>query len=137
MVGMGTLINVIGILIGGFFGILFGKAMKVRLQDTLMAATGVCILFIGIGGTMENMLTITDDGFSSGGTMMIIGSFAIGSLLGELLDIEMRLEHFGHWLKHKTKSDHDTRFVDAFVNTSLTICIGAMAVVGAIQDGIL
>ena len=137
MVGMGTLINVIGILIGGFFGILFGKAMKVRLQDTLMAATGVCILFIGIGGTMENILTITDDGFSSGGTMMIIGSFAIGSLLGELLDIEMRLEHFGHWLKHKTKSDHDTRFVDAFVNTSLTICIGAMAVVGAIQDGIL
>ena len=81
-------------------------------------------------------MTVTESGLTSGGTMMIIGSFAIGSLIGEILNIEKHLEHFGEWLKEKTKNDRDTKFVDGFVNTSLTVCIGAMAVVGAIQDGI-
>lgn len=82
------------------------------------------------------MMTVTETGLTSGGTMMIIGSFAIGSLIGEIWNIEKHLEHFGEWLKEKTKNDRDTKFVDGFVNTSLTVCIGAMAVVGAIQDGI-
>lgn len=136
MIGLGTLINVAGILCGGFLGMLCGKAMKVRLQDTIMAATGLCVLFLGIGGAIEKMMTVTETGLTSGGTMMIIGSFAIGSLIGELINIEKHMEHFGLWLKAKTKNERDTKFVDGFVNTSLTVCIGAMAVVGSIQDGI-
>lgn len=136
MIGLGTLINIAGILCGGFLGILCGKAMKVRLQETIMAATGLCVIFLGIGGALEKMMTVTETGLTSGGTMMIIGSFAIGSFIGELINIEKHMEHFGEWLKEKTKNDRDTKFVDGFVNTSLTICIGAMAVVGAIQDGI-
>lgn len=136
MIGLGTLINVAGILLGGFLGMLCGKAMKVRLQETIMKATGLCVIFLGIGGAIEKMMTVTETGLTSGGTMMIIGSFAIGSLIGEILNIEKHLEHFGEWLKEKTKNDRDTKFVDGFVNTSLTVCIGAMAVVGAIQDGI-
>lgn len=136
MIGLGTLINVGGILLGGLLGALFGKAINVRIQETLMKATGLCVIFLGIGGTIEKMMTVTESGLTSGGTMMIIGSFAIGSLIGEILNIEKHLEHFGEWLKEKTKNDRDTKFVDGFVNTSLTVCIGAMAVVGAIQDGI-
>lgn len=67
--------------------------------------------------------------------MMVIGSFTLGSLAGEWLNIEYYLEQFGTWLKARTKSE-DSRFVDAFVTASLTVCIGAMAVVGAIRDGI-
>ena len=136
MIGLGTLINVGGILLGGLLGALFGKAINVRIQETIMKATGLCVIFLGIGGAIEKMMTVTESGLTSGGTMMIIGSFAIGSLIGEILNIEKHLEHFGEWLKEKTKNDRDTKFVDGFVNTSLTVCIGAMAVVGAIQDGI-
>ncbi|MCH1981406.1 DUF554 domain-containing protein [Ruminococcus sp. OA3] len=136
MAGLGTLINIAGILAGGFIGLLIGKAMQERYQDTLMTATGVCVLFIGISGALEKMMTVSQGKLTGGGTMMIIGSFAFGSLIGEWLNIESRIKQFGRWLKQKTRSERDTSFVDGFVTTSLTICIGAMAVVGSIQDGI-
>lgn len=136
MIGLGTMINVAGILAGGLGGLLFGKRMGKRYQDTLMSANGLCVLFLGISGCLEEMFTITKDGLSSGGSMMMIGCFAVGALLGEWLDIEGRMERFGEWLKQKTKSESDTSFVDGFVTASLTVCIGAMAVVGSIRDGI-
>ena len=67
---------------------------------------------------------------------MMIFSLSLGALLGELLNIEKHTEEFGEWIKIKSGSGGDTKFVDGFVSTSLTICIGAMAVVGAIRDGI-
>lgn len=136
MAGMGTIINVGAIIIGGILGLLFGNLLQKRYQEILMTAVAVCVLFIGIGGALQEMMTIQNGQLSSGGTMMMIGSFAIGSLLGEWLNIEQHLEQFGQWLKIKTKSSGDNRFVDGFVTASLTVCIGAMAVVGAIQDGI-
>jgi uncharacterized membrane protein YqgA involved in biofilm formation len=136
MIGLGTLINVAGIIIGGIIGLLFGKFMTPRYQDTLMKAVGVCVLFVGIGGAIENMMVIQDNQLSSTGTMMMIASFAIGSLLGEWLNLELHMEQFGEWLKAKTGNSGDRSFVNAFVTTSLTICIGAMAIVGSIQDGI-
>lgn len=56
MAGLGTIINVAGILVGGIIGLIFGKALKERYQDTLVSAIGVCTLFIGISGTLEKML---------------------------------------------------------------------------------
>lgn len=137
MAGLGTIINVAGILAGGLGGMLFGKRLGQRYQDTLMNANGICVLFLGIAGCLEEMLTITEDGLSGQGTMMMIGCFALGGLLGEWLNIEYHMEQFGEWLKRKTKSEGDASFVDAFVTASLTVCIGAMAVVGSIQDGIM
>lgn len=138
MPGLGTIINAAAIIVGGAFGLLFGKAMKPRVQETLMSACGVCVLFLGIAGAMEKMLTLADNGkLASGGTMMIIASLALGALIGELINIEGAMERFGEWLKKITKSDGDGGFVDGFVTASLTVCIGAMAVVGSIQDGIL
>ena len=136
MIGFGTILNVGGILLGGVAGMLFGKGLPKRFQETLMRADALCVLFLGVGGCLQEMLAIVDGGLESGGTMMMIGSFAVGAILGELLDLEGKMERFGEWLKHKTKSDGDATFVDGFVTASLTVCIGAMAVVGAIQDGI-
>lgn len=136
MFGLGTIINVCGIVAGGVLGLLFGNRLEKRFQDTLMVATAVCVLFLGISGALQEMMTVVDNRLSSGGTMMMIGSFAIGALIGEWLNIEHHMERFGCWLKIKTGSSGDAGFVDGFVTASLTVCIGAMAVVGAIQDGI-
>lgn len=136
MIGLGTLINMGAILLGGLLGMFLGRSVKVRYQDILMMAVGICVLMLGIGGTMEKMLSITDGGLTSGGSMMLILTMAVGALVGEWMNIEEKMEHFGIWLKQKTGSSGDHAFVDAFVTASLTVCIGAMAVVGAIRDGI-
>lgn len=136
IIGLGTIINSLAIIAGGLIGIFFGNFFSQRIQDTLMKAVGLCVLFIGIAGTMEKMLLIGDGELASTGTMMVITSFALGSLIGETLNIEDRIEQFGEWLKNKTGNGKDSQFVVGFVNTSLTVSIGAMAVVGAIEDGI-
>lgn len=137
MIGLGTIINTCGVLIGGVCGLLFGSKIKQRYQDTLMNATGICVLFLGIIGALEKIFTINNETLVSGNTMMIISSLAIGSLIGEFLNIEAHFENFGEWLKRITKNTSDNAFVDGFVTTTLTICIGAMAIVGALQDGLI
>lgn len=136
MVGLGTIINVVGIVCGGLLGLAFGKRLPERFQTILIQATSVCVLFLGIGGCMEKMLQLTEGKLVSGGSIMMILCFVLGSIVGELINIDRRLEQFGVWLKEKTGNSGDTTFVDGFVTASLTVCIGAMAVVGAVQDGI-
>lgn len=137
MPGLGTIINAAGIIVGGLAGLLFGKLIKPRMQETMTCACGICVIFLGIAGAMEHMLTAQENGaLSSGGTMMVIASIVLGALVGELINIEAGLERFGGWLRKVTHSEGDGGFIDGFVNASLTVCIGAMAVVGAIQDGI-
>jgi uncharacterized membrane protein YqgA involved in biofilm formation len=137
MFGLGTLINAVAIIAGGLLGGLFGKLLQERHQDALSKACGICVLFIGIAGAMEKMLTVTDGALVGGGSLLVIASLAIGGLLGEILNIEDKIERFGGWLKEKTGNSRDARFVEGFVTASLTVCIGAMAVVGAIEDGLL
>lgn len=102
-----------------------------------MVASGISVLFIGIAGAMEGMLKVSDSALVSGQAMLVVLSLTIGGLLGEWLGIEEGFDHFGQWLKEKSGNAKDTSFVNAFVTASLTVCIGAMAIVGAIQDGIL
>lgn len=136
MIGLGTVINTAAIIIGGLAGSVFGKRMTERYQEILIKSMGLCVIFLGIAGALEKMFTIQDGKLSSGGTMMMIASFAIGSLVGEWINIEHHMNRFGEWLKTRTGNSKDKEFVDAFVTSSLTVCIGAMAVVGSIQDGI-
>lgn len=136
LTGLGTIINCGAILVGGIMGLLFGRFLKDRVQDSLTRTCGICTLFIGISGALESMLSVQQTGIVSSGTMLIVGCLAIGTLIGELLNIEGVFERFGKWLKNKTGNAKDLGFVDAFVSASLTVCIGAMAIVGAIQDGI-
>lgn len=136
MIGLGTIINTAAIIIGGFSGMLFGRFLKERHQDTLQKTCGICVLFIGIGGALEEMLSVQGRSVSSGKTMLIIACLALGGLAGELLNLESHFERFGEWLKIKTGNAKDKKFVDGFVTASLTVCIGAMAIVGALQDGL-
>ena len=137
MIGLGTIINVAAIVLGGIFGHLFGRFMSENIQETLSKACGICVLFVGMAGAFEKMFAVSGNGIVSGGTIMIIVSIAIGALIGELIGIENWFEKLGEWLKIKTGKAKDKSFVDGFVTASLTVCIGAMAIVGAIQDGLL
>lgn len=136
MRGLGTLINVACIVGGGMVGLIFGKNIKSRMQESLLTIAGIAVIFLGIGGALQQMLSVTNGTLSSKGSMMMILSLAIGAIIGEWLDIESGVEHFGEWLKNKSNSSKDNLFVEGFVASSCTVCIGAMAVVGSIQDGI-
>ena len=135
MFGLGTVINMAAILAGGLVGRLVGKAIPKRVQDMLYMVCGIATLFIGIGGCLQHMLTVENGVLNTQGTMMMLLSLTIGALIGEWINLEKRLEQFGEWLKRKTGNSGDATFIDGFVTASLTVCIGAMAIVGAIQDG--
>jgi len=137
MYGLGTIINTAAIVVGGIFGILFGKLIKERHRDGLRIACGIAVLFIGVAGALKGMLSVDANGqIVSGGDLLVIASLVLGALLGELINIEGGFERFGAWLKKKSGSEKDTSFIEGFVNASFTVCIGAMAIVGSINDGI-
>ena len=136
MIGLGTIINTGAILVGGLLGALFGRFLHDSAQDTLNKVCGVSTLFIAVTGVLEKMLRVENGAIVSSGAMLMIGCLAIGAILGEWLNIEGAFECFGQWLKIKSGNAKDKGFVNAFVTASLTVCIGAMAIVGAIQDGI-
>lgn len=136
MPGMGTIVNCLAILAGGLAGRLFGKHISESLRQSLLAVNGLAVIIIGIGGAMAKMLVVENGVLKTQGTMMMIGSLCTGIVIGELLHIEDHIEAFGRWLQEKSGNGGENAFVHAFVTASLTVCVGAMAVVGALQDGI-
>ena len=95
MVGLGTVINTLAIVAGGVCGMIFGRFFKEGVQDSLCKACGVSTLFLGISGALEGMLTVEGSRVTGGGAMLIIGCIALGSLIGELLNLEEGMERFG------------------------------------------
>ena len=136
MVGLGTLINAAAILAGGMIGLLGGTFMKERHQDAMQTTCGISVMFIGTAGAMEKMLTVHDGVITSGQSMLITICLVLGAFIGEVINLEDAFERFGEWLKKKTNNTSDAEFVHAFVTASLTVSIGAMAIVGSLQDGI-
>ncbi|MBR0512818.1 MAG: DUF554 domain-containing protein [Clostridia bacterium] len=130
----GTIINTAAIIAGGICGHLFGRLLKERHQETLTMACGVGTLFLGTAGAMNYMLH--HNLLPGGGAMLLVVCLALGGLIGEILNIEHWFERFGEWLKARTGNAKDKQFVNGFVTASLTVCIGAMAIMGSIQDGI-
>ena len=137
MVGLGTIINTLAILLGGILGALFGRFLSESAQETLNKVCGVSTLFIALSGAMEGMLSVENGVIVSGGSMLVVICLALGAVVGEMLNIEGGFERFGQWLKIKSGNAKDPQFVNAFVTASLTVCIGAMAIVGSIQDGLV
>ena len=111
-----------------------GRLLKERHQETLTMACGVGTLFLGTAGAMNYMLH--HHLLPGGGAMLLVVCLALGGLIGEILNIEHWFERFGEWLKARTGNAKDKQFVNGFVTASLTVCIGAMAIMGSIQDGI-
>lgn len=136
MVGIGTVINSAAIAVGGTAGLFCGRFINRRIEETLQLSCGVSVLFIGIAGAMKKMLAVKDGGLTAEYSILITVCLALGALIGELINIEKGFEAFGEWLKEKTKSKGDDQFVNGFVTASLTVSIGAMAIVGALKDGI-
>lgn len=136
MRGLGTVINVALLIFGGLCGLLFGKKLNERIKDTLLSVNAVAIMMLAVGGVMQNMLSLSDGKLSTGGTVMMIVSLTLGGLIGETININALVDKFGEWLRIKSHSTGDDSFVSAFVSASCTVCIGAMAVIGSINDGI-
>jgi len=136
MRGLGTIANVIAVIVGSIIGITMKGGLKPKIQDILMQACGLATIFIGIEGTLSGMFTVQNGTIETQGTLLLICSLVIGGLIGEILNLEQKIEKLGDKLKSLTKAQNDTKFVEGFVTASLVICIGAMAVVGAINDGL-
>ena len=136
MVGLGTIVNVAAIIVGGCLGALFRGGLKEHYQTALTRALGLATMFIGIAGALPGMLEVADGQLVGKDTLGMILALALGTLVGEFFDFDGRLEQLGRWLKERAARSDDTRFVEGFVTASLVVCIGAMAIVGSIQDGL-
>lgn len=136
MIGLGTLINTAGVIAGGLIGLGLKNGIKKNMQEIMMQACGVATIFIGGAGALSKMLVFQDGKLETQGTMLLIFSLVLGSLLGEWIGIEQKMDLLGERIKKAVKAENDHLFVEGFVNVSLIICVGAMAIVGSIQDGI-
>ena len=147
MIGTGTIVNAAAIVAGGFIGMVSRGLIRDRMRETVTKSMGFAVIVMGLGSTMSKMLTVTltaapatAAGLSAvlgtQGTMMMIISLALGALIGEIIDLDGLFERFGTWLRNRTGNENDTGFIDAFLTASFTVCIGAMAIIGSIQDGL-
>lgn len=136
MIGLGTIINTIAVVAGGLLGLCLKNGLKKELQNGLMHACGVATIFIGASGALAKMLVFQDGELQTQGTMLLVLSLVIGAALGEWLNIEKHMDTLGEKIKVAVRAKGDNQFVDGFVNVSLIICVGAMAIVGSVQDGI-
>ncbi len=137
MIGLGTVINTLAIAAGGLVGHFTGKLFDQEQQSALSKACGISVMFIAVSGAVQGMMRIDGDTLVGEKSMLVVICLALGTVIGELVGIENGFERFGEWLKEKTGNGGDKQFANAFVTASLTVCIGAMAIVGAIQDGIM
>ena len=132
---MGTLINAALILLGGVIGLVFKKAVSKEMEFSIHKATGVAVLIIGICGVLSSMLKAKDGGnITSSGELILVVSLALGTFVGELLKLEERLNKGCRWIESKCKMSN---FSTGFITATMIYCIGAMAIVGSINDGLL
>ncbi len=136
MHGLGTLINTAAVLVCGTIGLFLKKGLSQKIADCVIKAMGIAVMFIGISGVLKEMLVVGNAGLETQGTMLLIISLIIGAFLGEALKIEDRLDSIGEKLKTAVKSKDGSNFVEGFVNCTLIFCVGAMAIVGSLEDGL-
>lgn len=121
---IGTLINTVLVLIGGGLGLLLRKGIPERIRDTIMQGLSLTVMLIGIQGAIK-----TND------VLCVIVSIVVGGLIGGLLDIEKQLDKLGQFAERKLSSEEGS-VAKGFVTASLIFCVGAMAIVGAMDSGI-
>ena len=136
MTGLGTLVNCAAVIVGALIGMLFKKALKERFCELITQSMGLAVIFIGAAGGIGRIIELNKTENGTVQIVMMVLAFTLGSFLGELINIQHLTERFASWLKVKTKSENDNSFVSGFVSASLTICVGAMAVIGPIQDAL-
>jgi len=146
--GIGTVVNVAAVVVGAGVGVLFGKLIPARIRSTAMAAIGLTVLGVGLQMAIAPAIDPAKVGWTGPlpyrpNPLVVIGGLVLGGILGELLQLEARLERFGQRMQALAErfgagrgggagGGHD--LVEGFVTASLLYCVGAMAVIGAIQD---
>ena len=137
MIGLGSIVNAVAIVAGGCVGLVAGKAISESVRTTLVSGMAVGTLFVGASSTFSKMLSVGAGGaVECRGALMLVMSLAIGAVAGEVVDIDGKLERFGVWLRRVSHNENDGSFLNGFVTASLTYCIGAMAILGALEDGL-
>ena len=133
---IGTIVNAGLIVAGGAAGLIVKKGFNKRLETAVQKATGLAVIAIGLCGTLSNMLSAdpATGAISSSGELMLVFSLILGVLAGELLGIEEHLNQLGGFVEQHL---HLSGFAQGFVNGTLIYCVGAMAIVGSISDGLL
>lgn len=143
---LGTTVNFLVVVITGIIGTFVKKGVPKRIQDSIMAAMAVCVIYIGIDGILAPAPAVSEGSFLSAGlkkVLIMIVSMAIGTFIGELIDIDAQLNKFGKFLGKKlTRTGGEDcedgqasdNFARGFVSCSLLFCVGAMTINGAIQD---
>lgn len=121
---LGTLVNFSAIIIGSIIGILFKNGIPEKVSNTIMQGLSLCIVFIGISGAIKGS-----------NILLIIISMVIGSLIGELIDLDNLLQKLGDKLEEKFKGK-GIKISEGFVTASLLFCVGSMAIVGSLQSGL-
>lgn len=143
--GIGTLVNVVTVLIGTVLGVLIGHRLSQRTRDVVTDALGLVTLLIAA----VSAASITDPDWSaavgdSAPMLIVLGALLIGGIIGSILGIEDRLELFGGWLQRRLharaggreESAERQRFIEGFVSSSLVFCVGPLTVLGSINDGL-
>ncbi|MCX8130410.1 MAG: DUF554 domain-containing protein [Clostridia bacterium] len=141
MIGLGTIVNAAAIIAGGTAGILVKNGLPERYKTTVMQGIGLSVLVIGISGTLRGIFDISQNHIiETQYIMTMIFSLVIGGIIGELLNIEQKMEKLGVWFQNRIDrgktSQSGSSFAEGFVTASLIYCVGAMAIVGSLEDGL-
>ncbi|MEG2769574.1 MAG: DUF554 domain-containing protein [Oscillospiraceae bacterium] len=131
---MGTLINALAIIAGSLIGLVLKKGINIGMESAINKSLGLAVIVIGINGFISNMFSINGGKLESKGELMLVVYLVVGTVIGTALHLDDRLNGIGAFLEKRFKL---TDFSTGFVNASLLFCIGAMAIVGALNDGLL
>ncbi len=136
--GFGTLVNVVTVLVGSAIGLLLGHRLPERTRDTVTDALGLVTLLIGALSAVEVTSAVLSDAVgSSAPVLIVLGALLVGGIVGSLADIERRLEGLGVRLQQRFAArGSQTRFVEAFVSSSLVFCVGPLTILGSLSDGL-
>ena len=136
-IGSGTLINVIAVLIGSTIGVFIAHRLNEKIRDVVTDGLGLATGMIAVLTTAAITNPLLTQTLGSGRPVLIVlASVVVGGILGTLLRIEERLEIYGDRLKARFSGEDGSRFTEGFVAASLLFCVGAMAVLGPITDGL-
>ena len=134
--GVGTLINVVAILIGSSIGILAGARITKKSQSLITDVLGL-ITALGAASALSPLWSPTFEAAlpKSSALLVILASMLIGGLIGSALSLETRLDAFGENLRKRFKASQESPFVEGFVTASLLFVIGPLAILGSVSDG--
>lgn len=130
---IGTIVNCIAIAAGGAIGCLFKKGIKESYMQSINVVLGLAVLVIGIDGVVSYMVTCSDGTLSSSGELKLVVFLVIGTFIGEILKLDDRFTRFCNGLESKFKKGG---FAAGFINGTVLFCVGAMAIIGSINDGL-